>query len=66
MARPLRIDMENGLYHVTSRGWERRVLVRDDGDRQPWLELLDRVATRCGWRVFAWALMANWRMLSGP
>ncbi len=59
MARPLRIDIENGLYHVTSRGWERRVVVRDDRDRQRWLELLDRVATRCGWRVFAWVLMSN-------
>ncbi len=57
MARPLRIDIENGLYHVTSRGWERRAIARDD--RQRWLELLDRVATRCGWQVFAWALMRN-------
>jgi len=59
MARPLRIDIENGLYHVTSRGWERRLVVRDDRDRQRWLKLLDRVATRCGWRVFAWVLMNN-------
>jgi REP element-mobilizing transposase RayT len=59
MARPLRIDIEDGLYHVTSRGWERRVVVRDDRDRQRWLELLDRIATRCGWRVFAWVLMSN-------
>lgn len=59
MARPLRIDIEDGLYHVTSRGWERRVVVRDDRDRQRWLELLERVATRCGWRVFAWALLDN-------
>jgi REP element-mobilizing transposase RayT len=59
MARPLRIDIENGLYHVTSRGWERRVMVRNDADCQHWLELLDRVAVRCGWRVFAWVLMTN-------
>ena len=59
MARPLRIDIEDGVYHVTSRGWERRVVVRDDRDRQRWLELLERVATRCGWRVFAWTLMNN-------
>lgn len=59
MARPLRIDIENGLYHVTSRGWERRAVVRDDRDRQHWLDLLERVATRCGWRVFAWALLSN-------
>jgi REP element-mobilizing transposase RayT len=59
MARPLRIDIENGLHHVTSRGWERRVMVRNDADCQHWLELLDRVAVRCGWRVFAWVLMTN-------
>jgi len=59
MARPLRIDIPNGLYHVTSRGWERRVIVRDDNDRERWLRLLQRVAVRSGWRVFAWALMGN-------
>ena len=59
MARPLRIDIADGLYHVTSRGWERRVMVRDDRDRQRWLGLLERVATRCGWRIFAWVLMGN-------
>ncbi len=59
MARPLRIDVENGLYHVTSRGWERRVIVRNDADREHWVDLLERVAVRCGWRVFAWVLMTN-------
>ncbi len=54
MAGHLRIDIEDGVYHVTSRGWQRRSVVRDDRDRQRWLELLDREATRCGWRVFAW------------
>ncbi len=44
MSRPLRIEIENGIYHVTSRGWERRVIVTDDRDRQRWLELLDREA----------------------
>ena len=59
MARPVRIDTSNGIYHVTSRGLDRQPIVRDDGDRQKWTELLDRVATRRGWRVFAWALMDN-------
>ena len=59
MARPLRIEVEHGLYHVTARGWERRQIVRDDVDRQAWLELFDRVALRCGWRVFAWVLMTG-------
>ena len=42
MARPLRIDIPNGLYHVTSRGLERRAIVRQDRDREHWLKLLER------------------------
>ena len=59
MARPLRIDVPDGVYHVTSRGLERRAVVRDDRDRTRWLDLLAEVATRCDWRVLAWALMGN-------
>lgn len=50
MSRPLRIEIENRIYDVTTRGWERRVIVRDDGDREHWFQLLDRVAVRLGWR----------------
>ena len=39
MARPLRIKIEDGLYHVTSRGWQRRAIVRAKVDRQSWREL---------------------------
>ena len=51
--------MPDGVYHVTSRGLERRPIVRDDIDRARWLELLDRVAARRDWRVLGWALMDN-------
>jgi hypothetical protein len=40
MSRPLRINLEQGIHHVTARGGERRLLVRDDRDREKWLELL--------------------------
>jgi len=59
MARPLRIDLPDGVYHVTSRGLERREIVRDDRDRRKWLSLLDQVARQRRWQVFAWALMDN-------
>jgi REP element-mobilizing transposase RayT len=59
MSRPLRIEIEDGLYHVTVRGWERRSIVRDDRDRADWLRLLDKSARRCQWRVFSWVLMTN-------
>lgn len=59
MARPLRIKWPDGLYHVTNRGLEQRAIVYDDADRGHWLCLLDRVATRRRWRVFAYALLDN-------
>jgi len=59
MARPLRIGIPGGEYHVTCRGLERRAIVRDDTDRNRWLSLLGKVADRREWRVLAWALMDN-------
>jgi putative transposase len=59
MTRPLRIDLPGGLYHVTSRGWERRSIFASDSDREDWLRLLGRVATRSNWNVFSWVLMQN-------
>ncbi|MGB6043822.1 MAG: transposase, partial [Pirellulales bacterium] len=55
----MRIEIEDGLYHVTVRGWERRRIVRGDRDREDWLRLFDKTAMRCGWEVFAWVLMTN-------
>ena len=59
MARPLRINVPDGIYHVTSRGLERRSIVSDDLDRRQWTDLLGRVASRRNWRFYAWALMNN-------
>jgi len=54
-----RFPIENGLFHVTNRGVDQRDIVLDDHDRKTWLRLLGRNATRCGWRVFAFALLNN-------
>ena len=35
MARPLRIELAGGLYHVTSRGDRREDIYLDDGDQRP-------------------------------
>lgn len=59
MARLLRYDVANSVHHVTNRGLERRDIVRDDQDRHEFVRLLDRTASRHGWRVFAWVLMDN-------
>lgn len=59
MARPLRMAIPGGLYHVTSRGLECRAIVADERERRRWLDLLDAVTTRRLWRVLAWVLMDN-------
>jgi hypothetical protein len=38
MARPLRIDVKGGFYHVMGRGLERRSIFGDEKDRRRWLE----------------------------
>jgi putative transposase len=42
MARPLRSEFAGALYHVISRGNERRPMVRDDADRLKRLDWLER------------------------
>ena len=59
MARPLRIELAGGLYHVMSRGNERRAIVRDDADRQRRLDWLQRTVATYGWRLHAFVLMTN-------
>ena len=59
MARPLRIEFPGALYHVMSRGNERRRIVRDDADRQKWIEWLRRTVETHGWRLHGFVLMPN-------
>ena len=46
MARPLRIDIPNGPYHVTTRGPQRRALACEHLDPEHGLELADRERRR--------------------
>ncbi len=59
MARPLRIEFPGALYHVMARGNERKAIVRDDADRQKWLDWLRRTVETYGWRLHAFVLMRN-------
>ncbi len=51
MARPLRIEFAGALYHVMSRGNERRRIVRDDRDRQKRLDCVRRTVETYGWHL---------------
>jgi len=59
MARPLRIELAGGLYHVTSRGDRREAIYRDDEDRSVWLTVLGEVCRRFNWRCHAYCEMTN-------
>ena len=59
MARPLRIEYDGALYHVTSRGNEQRPIFRNDDDRELFLTILSKVTERFHWLCHAYCLMDN-------
>ena len=59
MARPLRLEFEGAVYHVTSRGNARQDIVADDEDRRTFLRMLAHVVDRYGWLCHAYCLMDN-------
>ena len=59
MARPVRVDVEGGWYHVTARGIERRAIFGDGRDHEHFLELLGAMGERYGVEIHAYVLMGN-------
>lgn len=59
MARPLRLEFPDALYHVTSRGDRREDIYLQDTDRHGFLSLIGEVCDRFNWRVHAYCLMTN-------
>ena len=59
MARPLRIEYPGAVYHITSRGNEKKAVFRDDPDRETFLAVLQRVNARYHWICHAYCLMNN-------
>ena len=57
MARPLRIEFPGAVYHITSRGNERKAIFRDDQDRKMFLNTLKDVSLRYNWLCHAYCLM---------
>jgi hypothetical protein len=57
MARPLRIVIEDGWYHVINRGIERRSIFRSAADSGRFLQLLAQLPTRFGLLVHCYALI---------
>ena len=59
MGRPLRIEYPGALYHITSRGNERRKIFLHDSDRLWFLQMLDDYHERYGILIHSYVLMDN-------
>ena len=59
MARRLRIQYPNAIYHVMARGNGRQDIVADDGDRGRLLVCLERAVNRSGWVLYAFVVLTN-------
>ncbi|MCL4457502.1 MAG: transposase [Nitrospirae bacterium] len=59
MARPLRIEYDGAVYHITSRGNERKNIFKDDEARSLFLDTLKKVNEKHNWLCHAYCLMNN-------
>jgi REP-associated tyrosine transposase len=59
MARPLRSDLPDGVFHVTARGTGGIAIYRDDDDRRLFLALLLSCVERLDWQLHAVCLMTT-------
>lgn len=59
MARPLRIEYENALYHITTRGNAGNDIFKEDADFYGFLKVLKSVIGRYDWICYAYCLMDN-------
>ncbi len=59
MSRPLRITFPGAVYHVTSRGNERKAVFKSKRDREKYLEYLKSATTRYDAVIHAFCLMDN-------
>lgn len=59
MARPLRIEYPGAVYHITSRGNEKKPIFKADQDRLNFLNTLLHVNKRYNWVCHAYCLMTN-------
>ena len=59
MARPLRIEFPNAIYHVMARGNARQALFHEAEEYGRFREGLARTVERCDWRLLAFACLPN-------
>jgi REP element-mobilizing transposase RayT len=59
MNRPLRLELDNSLYHITARGDRKGAIYRSDSDRLTWLSILGETCERFNFEVRSYCQMTN-------
>jgi len=59
MGRPLRVEYAGALYHITSRGNERKRIFFEDADKKKFLGTLEDYHSRYGILIHSYVLMDN-------
>jgi REP element-mobilizing transposase RayT len=59
MARMTRLEFEGAVYHVMSRGTEKKDIFVSPGDSKRFIELLEQMSERFAVDIYAYVLMGN-------
>jgi hypothetical protein len=59
MARPLRIEFADAVYHVTARGDRQESIYKDDADRRAFLAIVELGLERFDASALAYCLMGR-------
>ena len=59
MARKLRIEAEDAVYHVIARGNYRADVFATDATKTSFLKCLGEACEKAGWLIHAWCVMSN-------
>ncbi len=59
MSRPYRLEAKNTLYHLTSRGDDRKKIYASEYDHKKFMEYVLKAKERFKFRLYAYVLMTN-------
>ena len=57
MSREARLVVENGCYHVISRGLGKKQIFMDDSDYLKYLSFVAKFKSKFGFKLYGWSLM---------
>lgn len=59
MPRDKRLNIAGAIYHVITRGLERKEIFRDEKDKEEFIARLEKAIKETGCQCYAWSLMSN-------